>query len=230
VQTEIAARNAGYANNVALAQKELDNAKKNQEKALKEQQKAQKQQQAIQALEQVGNLVTASALIWKQLGFPWAIPAIATMWGSFALAKIKAMQLTKSNTQTYGEGTVELLQGGSHQSGNDIEFGTKPDGTKRRAEGGEFFAVINKRNSRRFRKYIPDVIHSLNNGTFANKYLNAYNENNGITLTMGGNTPDIKELSDDVREIRKQNEKRSYIDADGSTIISYKNVQRRIRR
>lgn len=230
VQTEIAARNAGYANNVALAQKELDNAKKNQEKALKEQQKAQKQQQAIQALEQVGNLVTASALIWKQLGFPWAIPAIATMWGSFALAKVKAMQLTKSNTQTYGDGTVELLQGGSHQSGNDIEFGTKPDGTKRRAEGGEFFAVINKRNSRRFRKYIPDVIHSLNNGTFANKYLNAYNENNGITLTMGGNTPDIKELSDDVREIRKQNEKRSYLDADGSTIISYKNVQRRIRR
>ena len=44
-------------------------AKKNQEKALKEQQKAQKAQAAIQTIQQIGNLVTASALIWSQLGF-----------------------------------------------------------------------------------------------------------------------------------------------------------------
>ena len=149
LEKEIEARNNGYANEVETARKELENAKKNQQKAIEEQRKAQKAQAAIQALEQIGNLVSATALIWKQVGFPWAIPAIAIMWGSFAAAKIKAAQLTKQNTEAYGEGTVELLQGGSHQSGNDIDLGRKPNGTRRRAEGGEFFAVINKRNSRR---------------------------------------------------------------------------------
>ena len=104
-------------------------AKKNQDKALKEQQKAQKQQEAIQTVQQIGNLVTASAKIWSQLGFPFAIPAIAIMWASFAASKVKAAQMTKSagGTETYGEGTVELLEGGSHQSGNDIDLGMKPE-------------------------------------------------------------------------------------------------------
>ena len=95
------------------------------------------------------------------------------MWGSFAAAKIKAYQVTKPATEQYGDGTVELLQGGSHASGHDIDLGTKPNGTRRRAEGGEFFAVINKRNSRRFRDVIPDVINSFNDGTFADRYQRA---------------------------------------------------------
>lgn len=230
LDAELEARANGYANNVVQAQKELDLAKKNQEKALKEQQKAQKAQAAVQTIQQIGNLVTASALIWSQLGFPLAIPAIAVMWGSFAAAKIKAAQMTKQQTEQYGDGTVELLDGGSHQSGNDIDLGTKPDGTRRRAEGGEFFAVINKRNSRRFRKIIPDVIHSLNNGTFAHKYLKSYSDGDGLTLNVTGQSPDLRNLSDDVREIKEQNRRRVYVDGDGNTIESYKNLKRKIKR
>ena len=49
--------------------------------------------------------------------------------GEFAASKIKAAQLAKQTggtggTETYGDGTVELLEGGSHQSGNDIDLGT----------------------------------------------------------------------------------------------------------
>ena len=235
LDAELEARANGYANNVAQAQKELDLAKKNQEKALKEQQKAQKQQAAIQTLQQIGNMVTATALIWSQLGFPFAIPAIAVMWASFAASKIKAAQLAKQTggtegTETYGDGTVELLEGGSHQSGNDIDLGTKPDGTRRRAEGGEFFAVINKRSSRRFRKIIPDVINSLNNGTFAHKYLKSYSDGDGLTLNVTGQSPDLRNLSDDVREIKEQNRRRVYVDGDGNTIESYKNLKRKIKR
>lgn len=235
LDAELEARANGYANNVVQAQKELDLAKKNQEKALKEQQKAQKQQAAIQTLQQIGNMVTATALIWSQLGFPLAIPAIAVMWASFAASKIKAAQLAKQNgesggTETYGDGTVELLEGGSHQSGNDIDLGTKPDGTRRRAEGGEFFAVINKRSSRRFRKIIPDVINSLNNGTFAHKYLKSYSDGDGLTLNVTGQSPDLRNLSDDVREIKEQNRRRIYVDGDGNTIESYKNLKRKIKR
>lgn len=238
LDAELEARANGYANNVVQAQKELDLAKKNQEKALKEQQKAQKQQAAIQTLQQIGNMVTATALIWSQLGFPFAIPAIAVMWASFAVSKIKAAQLAKQTggtggtggTETYGDGTVELLEGGSHQSGNDIDLGTKPDGTRRRAEGGEFFAVINKRSSRRFRKIIPDVINSLNNGTFAHKYLKSYSDGDGLTLNVTGQSPDLRNLSDDVREIKEQNRRRVYVDGDGNTIESYKNLKRKIKR
>ena len=233
LDAELEARANGYANNVAMAQKELDQAKKNQEKALKEQQKAQKAQAAIQTIQQIGNLVTASALIWSQLGFPFAIPAIAIMWGSFAAAKIKAAQLSKSanagGSESYGDGTVELLGGGSHQSGDDVDLGTKPDGTRRRAEGGEFFAVINKRNSRRFRRLIPDVINSLNRGTFPQKYLNAYNTD-GINVTVQqNNAPDLRDLKDDVREIKEQNRRRRYVDGNGNVIEVYKNLTRKIK-
>lgn len=232
LDAELEARANGYANNVVMAQKELDLAKRNQEKALKEQQKAQKAQQAIQTIQQIGNLVTASALIWSQLGFPLAIPALAIMWASFAASKIKAMQMTKQSpaygTETYGEGHVELLQGGSHQSGNDIDLGRKKDGTRRRAEGGEFFAVINKRSSRKYRSVIPDVINSLNNETFAQKYLTAYDGAKGLTVNVSGdNGKELRGMSDDVRHIRRQGERRVYNDGK-CTVIVYKNLKRKI--
>lgn len=233
LDAEREARANGYANNVEQAQKELDLAKKNQEKALKEQEKAQKRQEAINSLVQASSLVTASAEIFKSFAGigPWGIPAaiamIATMWGSFAAAKIKASQLTKGSEEKYGEGTVELLQGGSHQSGNDIDLGTKPDGTRRRAEGGEFFAVINKRNSRRFRQVIPDVIKSLNNGTFTDKYLAAYDGVNNISVNLKEKNNDLNDIRNDIREIK--NRERTYRDANGDTIITYRNLKRRIK-
>lgn len=223
------ARAAGYANNVALAQKELETARKNEAKALRDRKKAQRQQAAIQTVQQIGNLVTASALIWSQLGFPAAIPAIATMWASFAASKVIAATLTKSSgaqdaSETYGDGTVELLQGGSHQSGHDIDLGRKPDGTRRRAEGGEFFAVINKRNSRRFRRVIPDVINSLNDGSFATKYMHSY-DSTGLTVNVG-TADNLDGLKSDVKRIRETAETRNYIDAEGHNVFEYKNLKR----
>ena len=223
------ARAAGYANNVALAQKELETARKNEAKALRDRKKAQRQQAAIQTVQQIGNLVTASALIWSQLGFPAAIPAIATMWASFAASKVIAATLTKSSgaqdaSETYGDGTVELLQGGSHQSGHDIDLGRKPDGTRRRAEGGEFFAVINKRNSRRFRRVIPDVINSLNDGSFATKYMHSY-DSTGLTVNVGA-ADNLDGLKSDVKRIRETAETRNYIDAEGHNVLEYKNLKR----
>ena len=226
LELEMQARANGYANNVSMARKELDLAKKNQDKALKEQQQAQRQQELIDTATQVSSLVTASANIWRDIGFPWAIPALAVMWASFAAAKVTALQAV--GTEKYGDGTVELLQGGSHQSGNDIDLGRKPDGTRRRAEGGEFFAVINKRNSRRFRRIIPDVINSLNDGSFANKYLAAYDGANGISMNIGSG-PDIDDLKKDVRQIREQGDKRTYVDGRGNTVIIYKNLKQTIK-
>lgn len=234
LDAEIEARNAGYANDVETAQKELALAKKTQEQATKDKEKAQKAQLAIDSITQSSSLITASANIWSALGgIPYvgpalAVAAIATMWATFAAAKVKAFQVTKQ--EQYGDGTVELLQGGSHASGNDIDLGTKRDGTRRRAEGGEFFAVINKRNSRRFRDVIPDVINSFNNGTFADRYQRANAAMAGYAVGMiGGGTTDVSGLERDVAAIRKQGDQIQYVDGQGNTVIRYKNLTRKIK-
>lgn len=221
LDAEIEARANGYANNVLMAQKELESQKRTQEQAVANQKRAQKQQEAVQTAQQAVSLVTASAKIWADLGFPWAIPALAVMWGSFLYSKIKANQVTKG-TEQYGEGTVELLEGGSHASGNDIDLGTKKDGTRRRAEGGEFFAVINKRSSRKFRGIIPDVIQSLNDGTFANKYASAYNAQPVVNVAA----VDLGNIGSDVRAIRDNASRRVYVDGQGRTIEINGNVKR----
>lgn len=234
LDAELEARANGYANNVDMARRELEEKKKLQRDALNEQRKAQKQQAAIQTLEQIGNLVSATALIWKQLGFPYAIPAIATMWGSFAASKIMAANLATKQDETYGNGTVELLQGGSHQSGNDIDLGRKPDGTRRRAEGGEYFAVINKRSSRQYGGLIPDVIHSLNDGSFIQKFGDGNKPMADFAVAIGNGSAtaqrtDLSKLEGDVRAIKEQYGNREYSDANGNTVRIYKNVRQVIK-
>lgn len=234
LDAEIEARNAGYANNVETARKELELAQKNQQKALAEQERAQRAQARLDSLSQTSSLITATANIWsslsgvKLIGPALAIAAIATMWGSFAAAKIKAAQVTRG-TEEYGHGTVELLEGGSHASGNDIDLGTKKDGTRRRAEGGEFFAIINKKNSRRYRDVIPDVINSFNNGTFADRYQRANAAMAGYAVTMiGAGKADVSGIERDVSAIRKQGDETRYTDGHGNTVVRYKNLTRKI--
>lgn len=230
LDAEMEARKQGYANDVATAQAELALAKKTQEQATADQKKAQKAQAAIDALTQSSSLVTATANIWKALsGIPVAGPglavaAIATMWGTFLASKIRAAQVTK---EEYGEGTVELLQGGSHASGNDIDLGTKPDGTRRRAEGGEYFAVINKRSSKRYGRLIPDVITAFNDGTFADKYQRANALMSAIAVNTG---TDVGGIERDVAAIRRQGDESRFVDARGREVIRYKNLERRISR
>lgn len=228
VAKEIEARNNGYANDVATAQKELELAKQKEEKALKEKQKAQRAQQALDSLQQTSDLITASAGIWKSFsglgpfGIAAAIAAIATMWGSFAAAKIKAREATRTE---YGEGGMEFLMGGSHQSGNDIDLGRTPDGRQRRAEGGEAFAIINKTSTRKYRKSLPGIIKSINNGTFESKYLNAFGSD-GIAINVGAAGFNSRQLESDVREIKEQGKRRFILNGNGQMVESYKNLTR----
>lgn len=236
LDAEIEARNNGYANNVEQAQKELNLRKKQQAAALAEQEKAQRAQLAIDTITQTSSLITASANIWKSLsaipvvGPALAVAALATMWGSFAVAKVKAAQVAGTGkSEQYGDGTIELLEGGSHASGKDIDLGVKKDGTRRRAEGGEYFAVINKRNSRKFRDVIPDVINSFNDGSFADKYQRANAQMSGYALNYVGGGTDVTQLQRDVKAIREQGDEVRYVDAKGNMIVRYKNLTRKIK-
>ena len=224
LNAERQARAAGYANNVAMAEKELALAKSNQRKALKQQEDAQRAQQKLQGVEQAVNMTTASAKIFGEFGW-YGIPLIALMWGAFAASKLKAMQL---KNEQYGDGTVELLQGGSHQSGNDIDMGTKADGTRRRAEGGEFFAVINKRMSRKYRKEIPNIINSLNRGDFAQKYSSAYDGGMAVIANFDGKA-ELTSIAKDMHEINERDKSAKVIYTIDGRIEKKGNVTRIIK-
>ena len=236
-EAEVEARNKGYANNVATAKKELEQEKKNQLQKQKMLEAAQKRQQAVDTIAQTSSLITASALLWKSFaGTGPAAPflaaaAIAAMWTSFAVAKIKAKQVTSAGSEEYGEGGLEFLEGGSHASGNDIDLGVNNKRRRRmRAEGGEALAIINKRRTRQYRKVLPDVIESFNKGTFEDKYLNAFAGADRANISIVSNSStDLSKLERDVSSIRKQNETKYFTMPDGTVIMQYKNVKRIIK-
>lgn len=234
---EVEARNNGYANNVATAKKELEQEKKNQQEKQKMLQAAQKRQETMNSVTQASSLVTASANLWSSfssipfVGPALALAAIATMWTSFAVAKIKAKQVTASQSDEYGEGGLEFLEGGSHASGDDIDLGVKNKKKRRmRAEGGEALAIISKKRTRKYKKILPDVINSLNKGTFEDKYLNAFASSDGLNISLNSNgSVDLSKIENDVRSIRKQSETKYYTLPNGTVVIQHKNVKRIIK-
>lgn len=234
---EVEARNNGYANNVATAKKELEQEKKNQQEKQKMLQAAQKRQEAMNTVTQASSLVTASANLWSSfssipiVGPALALAAIATMWTSFAVAKIKAKQVTASQSDEYGEGGLEFLEGGSHASGDDIDLGVKNKKKRRmRAEGGEALAIISKKRTRKYKKILPDVINSLNKGTFEDKYLNAFASSDELNISLNSNgSVDLSKIENDVRSIRKQSETKYYTLPNGTVVIQHKNVKRIIK-
>lgn len=228
---EIEARNNGYANNVALAQQEYLEKQRINEQALAEQQAATEAQERLNTVQQMVSLITASASIFSSLstipfgvGIPIAIGLIATMFAAFAAAKVQAAQLT---AQTYGQGGTELLSGGSHQSGNDIPLGTMPDGRERRAEGGEYLAIINKRSSRKYGSLVPAVVDALNAGVFEQKYGNAFRGDGGLEISVDGSTDAIERFHDDMKKAMGRSTETRL--ADGTRVVTYGHTRKIIR-
>jgi DNA repair exonuclease SbcCD ATPase subunit len=233
---EIEARNNGYANNVATARKELEQEKKNQQEKQKMLEAAQRRQESLNSIAQASSLITASANLWSSfssipiVGPALALAAIATMWTSFATAKVKAKQVTASQSDEYGEGGLEFLEGGSHASGNDIDLGVKNKKKHRmKAEGGEALAIINKNKTRKYRKILPDVINSLNKGIFEDKYANAFNRDADADIFINQSNADLHKIESSLDKIIKQNGEKIFVDGQGRTIIRNGNLTKIIR-
>ena len=235
---EVEGRNNGYANSVATAKKELQQEKKNQMQKQKLLEEAQRRQEAINSAVQASSLITASANLWASFsslgpfGVAGAIAAIAAMWVSFAVAKAKAAQVTKAASQEYGEGGFEILEGGSHASGNDIDLHTKNSkGKNMRAEGGEAMAIINRRSTRRYRRMLPQIVDSINKGTFEEKFSQAFKTGEELSqnIVYQNQTADLSQLEEDVRALKRNSEQQYYAMPDGSYIEKRKNVLRRVR-
>ena len=216
LQIELDNQTAGYELRVQLREKELQDARRNQELALREQERAARRERQIQTLQQTTNLITASSKIWKDFGFPLAIPFIGLMFGSFIANKIKAGQLAK---QQYGQGGWEDLDfGGSHASGNDIPLGRTKDGKLRTAERGEGLAIFSKKARGRYGSLIPRVVDLFNKGAFEAMFQNRF-EGGGVVFNAP--STDMRTTERELIAIRKQNERRTFFNPDGSRVEQY---------
>ena len=229
---EIELRNQGYANNVALRERELADAKDKQRRAMEEQKKIAQEQILLDAAMQTSSLITASANIWKQFSTKplLALALLGTMWGSFLYSKAKAYQVSQKSVQ-FREGGVMMLEGGSHESGHDVNLGIGPDGSNLRAEGGEYFAVINKRNSRKYGSEIPAVVNALNSGMFEDRYIktsDAVGLLPRIIRADNGSEVDLSAVESGVGQLVKQGET-SYNVVGDYMEIRYKNRVRRVK-
>lgn len=136
---ELDLKNQGYANNYALVQKELEDAKSAQAKALDDRKKAAKAQLALQTVEQSVNLITASAKIFNSVSaIPFVGPAIAigligAMIAGFVASKKKAFAAINAGQFEHGgdvDASTGVLRGKRHKDGG-IKF-------QYEAEEGEF--------------------------------------------------------------------------------------------
>lgn len=227
---EIELRNQGYANDVALREKELADAKEKQKKAVELQAKYKKEQVLLDAALQASSMITASANIFKQFPIYVAIPMLATLWGAFGYAKIQAYQQAEKSIK-FKEGGVMLLEGGSHESGHDVNLGIGPDGSNLRAEGGEYFAVINKRSSRKYGSQIPAVVNALNSGMFEDRYIKTSDAVGLLPQVIradNGTAVDLSSLEGGVDALVKQGEQNWTIEG-GYRVLRYKNLTRRVK-
>lgn len=226
---EIELRNQGYANDVALKERELADAKKRQQQAAELQQKAKKDQLAVNTAMEASSMAVAVANLFKDFPLYAAIPLTAVLLGAFAAAKVQSFQAI--NSTKYREGGVMLLEGGSHQSGHDVNLGIGPDGSNLRAEGGEYFAVINKRNSRRYGSEIPNIVNALNSGMFEDRYIktsDAMGMLPRIIKADDGSTVDLSAVESGVGALVKQGE-RTWSTEGEYRVMRYKNLTRRVR-
>lgn len=223
---KLAAAN-GYASNIIMAKRELDLQKKREEQSLAIQTQAQRAQAKLDTLSQISSLTTASASIYESLsglgpaGIALAVAAIASMFTSFLWAKAKAAEL--SGTTTYGSGGFEVLEGGSHASGNDIPLGITSDGKQRRAEGKEGLAIFSKAAMRKYGSDIPTLVNAINNGNMQNTLSSSLSSGNIMPIIISTN---LSTLEYEVSRIRiaAENKSQTYIDSKGRVVTKYKNL------
>lgn len=212
VQLQLAA--AGYANRVDVAQQELALAKKTQDEAEKQRRRAQRAQLVAQSIEQASNLVTAVSKLFAELPFFLALPASATLFGTFAAAKIKAFQATK----LFREGGYEVLEGGSHSSGRDIPLGYTSDGRQRRAEGGEGMAIFSRKATSRYGSMLPQLVSAINRGEFERRYAALTHAADSLNITGGTVNVNTSGVETRLDALRRDGQRRVYQDGKGRTV------------
>jgi tape measure domain-containing protein len=153
LDTEIDLNKQGFASNVELRRKEVEDAKAARNQAIDDQRKAIRAQQQLETVQQTVGLLTASVDILKGfanipvIGLPLGIAAVAALFGFFTASKIKAASATK------------LEKGGLHGGERHANGGNKYVSVDGRSmlevEEGEF--TVNRISTRKHREIIEAI-------------------------------------------------------------------------
>ena len=162
LDAEIELAEIGFANNVDLKRKELEELKKAREKAVKDEEKALKAQRAMDAAMQASSLLTATAQIIAGLtkntpliGLVLSVAAIAAMWTMFAAARVQAAKATKLSEGAVGN-DVGVIEGRSHQQGGERFL----DHVE--VEKGEMWGVLSRSAAAKHGKEFSQIVTSFN--------------------------------------------------------------------
>lgn len=214
---EKALQEQGLANNVQtieaeLAQKKLqrDEEIKQQEELLEKKKQMQKVQLLMDSAMQISNLITASTSIFKSLadipfvGVPLAIALIGTMFGAFAVTKVKALQAIEDsgNTTKYAKGGK--IKGKKHSQGGE-KFYSQDGKTVKELEHDEW--VINSKSSNKY----DGLLKAINNDDFGDKGLKKMLAEFGILMSpeiISNSNKSIGSLSVNVKTESNKNELR----------------------
>lgn len=149
-------KDAGYANDVAARQKDLNDAQAAQRAALEEKKRAQKQELIIDTATQLSNTATAVSNIIKQyssIPFVGVLLGIAAVGGLFAFLQSARARSKAINSQQFRKG------GGGYVGSDGVIVGPSHEGggvVVPEYEGGEFFtsdgsrfAVVNRKMTKK---------------------------------------------------------------------------------
>jgi len=220
---------AGYASRVEATWAEYQEKKAAQEKAEADAKAAAQAQQQLNEVETMGSLIVASANIWKTfskiptVGIPLAIAALTTMWGSFAAAKIKAAEVSK-----YGEGGFEVLEGGSHASGHDIDLGVRNRrGRRMRAEGREGLGIFSRRAMDHYgANNIEAMVNSVNRLEFEGNAAKRMSLERNIGLQMlSMPRTDLHKVESGIDKIVALGSRNIHHNPDGTVVETRKNAR-----
>jgi len=218
IETETELQQMGLANNLEAEKAYLDQQKQLREEAYERQKQLELQKLAIDSISQLSSLITAAAQIWQAtskagvLSPVLAGAAIAAMFTSFGLSKVKAAQLVKSQ-ESFEEGGV--VEGRRHTQGGERFYSA--DGNHMvEIEQGEY--VTNRESTRKY----MDLLHAINNDEIGSHNIHKLLEGTGVTvpsmdteafkkdlkvISTGNSSPkqsatNTPDLSQDIRDIK----------------------------
>jgi len=224
LNNQIALQAAGLANTVESRQRDLADAQANREKALKQQEKAAKQEQLISGSQQAVNMALALSKLFATNPI-LAIGLGALVIGSFVGFKVAAAQASK---RQYGQGDYQVLEGGSHASGNDTFLGTHDsEGRPEYGEFGEARMIIPKGATSKYRSILPEIFQALKEKDFENQFQRIGKSSQGIPLIVnvgGGNTISTGRMERTLEMIHRQGQEKTILDGKGRLVTTYKNL------
>jgi len=222
LETELALAEQGFASNVSLKRKQLEEEKKIRDQALKDQAAAQKKQLILQSALDAANLVSTVikvALIeGATKGLAGIAAAVIGAAGLFALVgsvKAKSKAITK-----YERGGYEILQGKSHSQGG-ISLGEG-----REAQGGEMMSVFNKRATSKYSKEIAAFTDMLNKDKLNLNTKNILSDSAKTNVVVNMDNTKLNDVHAVLKQIRDNN---TYFVGD-EKIIKQGNRIRRVKR